>query len=156
MYAKHEVSISYGSKVIANVKADNRQTNRQDKNKMPPIIRSEGIKSYHTLPRRTHDWKVAGSNLLQANHMQAIGWTRLRTLLKDDVLGACWYLKLILQPACTSIWLEKERDMTKTLTPTENSITIDNTKTPLKKKTLTPTENSTTKLQHKNATKIIW
>ena len=37
-------SISYGSKVIAKVKVDNRQTNRQDKNNMPPIIRSGGIK----------------------------------------------------------------------------------------------------------------
>ena len=37
MQTKYEVSIS--SKVIAKVKADNRQTDRQDKNKMPPIIR---------------------------------------------------------------------------------------------------------------------
>ena len=29
MYAKYEVSISYGSKVIAKVKVDNRQTNKQ-------------------------------------------------------------------------------------------------------------------------------
>ena len=28
MHAKYEASISYGSKVIANVKVDNRQTNR--------------------------------------------------------------------------------------------------------------------------------
>ena len=43
MHAKYEVSISYGSKVIAKVKVDNRQTNRQtdrqtdkqDKNNMP-------------------------------------------------------------------------------------------------------------------------
>ena len=52
MHAKYEVSISYGSKVIAKVKVDNKQTNRQtdrqtdkqDKNNMPPIIRSGGIK----------------------------------------------------------------------------------------------------------------
>ena len=48
MHAKYEVSISYGSKVIAKVKIDNRQTNkqtnRQDKNNMPPIVRSGGIK----------------------------------------------------------------------------------------------------------------
>ena len=36
MHAKYEVSIFYGLKVIANVKVDNRQTNRQDKNNMPP------------------------------------------------------------------------------------------------------------------------
>ena len=29
MHAKYEVSISYGSKVIAKVKVDNRQTDRQ-------------------------------------------------------------------------------------------------------------------------------
>ena len=48
MHAKYEVSISYGSKVIAKVKVDNRQTNKQtnrhDKNNMTPIIRSGGIK----------------------------------------------------------------------------------------------------------------
>ena len=56
MHAKYEVSISYGSKVIAKVKVDNRQTNKQtnrqtnrqtdreNKNNMPPIIRSGGIK----------------------------------------------------------------------------------------------------------------
>ena len=48
MNAKYKVSISYGSKVIAKVKVDNRQTDRQtdkqDKNNMPPIIRSGGIK----------------------------------------------------------------------------------------------------------------
>ena len=38
MHAKYEASISYGSKVIANVKVDKRQTNkknRQDKNQRP-------------------------------------------------------------------------------------------------------------------------
>ena len=40
MHAKYEVSISYGSKVIAKVKVDD----RQDKNNMTPIIRSGGIK----------------------------------------------------------------------------------------------------------------
>ena len=35
MHAKYEVSISYGSKVIANVKVDNRHTNRHNKNNMP-------------------------------------------------------------------------------------------------------------------------
>ena len=48
MHAKYEVSISYGSIVIAKVKVDNRQTDKQtdreDKNNMPPIIRSGGIK----------------------------------------------------------------------------------------------------------------
>ena len=46
MHAKHEVSISYGSKVIAKVKVDNRQTNkqtdRQDKNNMPRSFDSGG------------------------------------------------------------------------------------------------------------------
>ena len=47
MHAKYEVSTCNGSKDIAKVKVDNRQTNkqnRQDKNNMPPIIRSGGIK----------------------------------------------------------------------------------------------------------------
>ena len=50
MHAKYEVSIFYGSKVIAKVKVDNRQTDRQrdrqDKNNMPPIIGSGGIKNF--------------------------------------------------------------------------------------------------------------
>ena len=57
MHAKHEVSISNGPKVKAKVKVDNRQTDRQtnrqtnkqadrqNKNNMPPIIRSGGIKN---------------------------------------------------------------------------------------------------------------
>ena len=64
MHAKYEVSTSNCSKVIANVKVDNRQTNkqtnrqtnkqtnRQDKNKMPPIIRSGGIKIKKDLMQR--------------------------------------------------------------------------------------------------------
>ena len=47
MHAKYEVSISYGLKVIAKGKVDKqtgKQTDRQDKNNMPPIIRSGGIK----------------------------------------------------------------------------------------------------------------
>ena len=65
MHAKYEVSISYGSKVIAKVKVDNRQkdrqtdrqidkqTNRQDKNNMPPIIRSGGIRQTNKQTDRT-------------------------------------------------------------------------------------------------------
>ena len=34
MHAKYEVSISYGSKVIAKVKVDNRQTNKQTDRQM--------------------------------------------------------------------------------------------------------------------------
>ena len=49
MHTKYEVFISCASKAIARVKVDNiqtdRQTNTQDKNNMPPIIRS-GEKSY--------------------------------------------------------------------------------------------------------------
>ena len=48
MHAIYEVSISNGSKVIVKVKVDNRQTDKQtdgqDKNNMPLIIRSGGIK----------------------------------------------------------------------------------------------------------------
>ena len=43
--AKYDVSVSYGWKVIANVNVDNRQTSRQDKSSMPPIVRSWGRKS---------------------------------------------------------------------------------------------------------------
>ena len=50
MHAKYEVSISYGSKVIAKVKVDIRQTNkatnRQTGQKQyAPIMRSGGIKN---------------------------------------------------------------------------------------------------------------
>ena len=47
MHATYEVSIFYGSKVIAKVKVDSRQTDKQtqDKNNLPPIIRSGGIKT---------------------------------------------------------------------------------------------------------------
>ena len=38
MHTKDEVYISYGSKVITQVKVDNKQTDRQDKNNMPQII----------------------------------------------------------------------------------------------------------------------
>ena len=45
MHAKYEVPISYGSKVMAKVKVDNRQTDRQTGQKQyAPIIRSGGIK----------------------------------------------------------------------------------------------------------------
>ena len=47
MHAKNEVSISYSIKVIANVKVNNRQTNKQTgQNNMPPIIQSGDI-SFH-------------------------------------------------------------------------------------------------------------
>ena len=39
----NKVSITYGSKIVVNVKVDNRQTDRQDK-KICPIILSLGIK----------------------------------------------------------------------------------------------------------------
>ena len=43
------LSLTVQMKVIAKVKVDNRQTNRQtniqDKNNMPPIVRSGGIKN---------------------------------------------------------------------------------------------------------------
>ena len=62
MHAKYEVSISYGSKVIAKVKVENRQTNRrtekqtdrQDKNNMPPIIRGQvSLNSVQWFQRRS-------------------------------------------------------------------------------------------------------
>ena len=49
MHAKYEAFISHGSKKKRMLKVDNRQTNKQDKNNMPPIIRSGGIKIYSTL-----------------------------------------------------------------------------------------------------------
>ena len=42
MHAKYEVSISYGSKVIAKVKVDNRQTNKQ-------TDRTKTICPYHSI-----------------------------------------------------------------------------------------------------------
>ena len=41
------LSLTFQKSYIAKVKVDNRQTNRQDKNNMPPIIRSGGIKKSH-------------------------------------------------------------------------------------------------------------
>ena len=38
LHTKYAASISYGSKVLANVKVDNKQTDRQNKNSIPPII----------------------------------------------------------------------------------------------------------------------
>ena len=58
MHAKYEVSTSNGSKVIANLKVDNRQTNRQDKNNMPQIIRSGGIKNKLLLKLTKNDDKI--------------------------------------------------------------------------------------------------
>ena len=47
MYAKYEVFISYGSDVIANVKVDNRQTDKHTGQKQyAPIIPSRGLKLY--------------------------------------------------------------------------------------------------------------
>ena len=58
MHAIYEISVSYGSKVIAKVKVDNRQINkqtgRQVKNNMPPIIRSGGIKTNSFLSPNSH------------------------------------------------------------------------------------------------------
>ena len=50
MHAKYEVSISYGSKVMAKVKVDNRQTDRQTnrqtgQKQYAPIMRSKCIKN---------------------------------------------------------------------------------------------------------------
>ena len=46
MHAKYEDSISYDSIVIGKIKVDDRQSNRQDKNNMPPIIPSKGINKF--------------------------------------------------------------------------------------------------------------
>ena len=47
MHAKYEVSISYGSKIIAKVKVDNRQTNKQtDKQTDRQTDKQTGQKQY--------------------------------------------------------------------------------------------------------------
>ena len=46
MHTKYEVSISYGSKVIAKVKVDNRQTYRQTDKQTD---RQTGQKQYHSI-----------------------------------------------------------------------------------------------------------
>ena len=58
MHTIYEVSVSYGSKVIANVTVDNKQTDRLDKNNMPPIIRSGGIKVLARSGIRTRDFPL--------------------------------------------------------------------------------------------------
>ena len=56
MHAKYEVSITYGSKVVAKVEVDNRQTDkRQDKNNMPPDHSIRGHKNLKTFREfKTH------------------------------------------------------------------------------------------------------
>ena len=56
MHAKYEASIYYGSKVIVDVKVDNRQTNKQDKHNMPQIIRFGGITNVLYI---WNDWYLA-------------------------------------------------------------------------------------------------
>ena len=55
-----KVFISYGSKVIAKVKVDNRQTERQDKNNMPPFIRYGGHKNKNrtTVHFKSYDCEI--------------------------------------------------------------------------------------------------
>ena len=48
MHAKYDISISYGSKVLVT----DRRTNKQDKNKMPPIIQSRGMKMEDLLKKK--------------------------------------------------------------------------------------------------------
>ena len=44
MHAKYEVCTSFGLKVIANFKVDNRQTDKQTQKQFAPIIQSRGIR----------------------------------------------------------------------------------------------------------------
>ena len=53
-HAKYKVSISYGSKVIAKVNIDNRQTDKQTDRQDKNIIRSGGIKIFVPEKRNTH------------------------------------------------------------------------------------------------------
>ena len=47
MHAKYEVSISHSSKIIAKVKVDtDRQTDRQDKNNMPEVLKLESNSNF--------------------------------------------------------------------------------------------------------------
>ena len=66
MHAKYEVSISYGWKGIVhygsggNVKVENRQTDKQaDKNNIPPIIWSGGIKNTARQNRNTFPFEFS-------------------------------------------------------------------------------------------------
>ena len=83
------------SKVIAKVKVDNRQTNWQDKNNMPPIIQSGGIKrTKNNMPlilllyiyTTLWNYKVRCSPKVLLNHMDFLQytskwiWTKLGTV----------------------------------------------------------------------------
>ena len=67
MHAKYEDFISYGSKVIAKVKIDNRhidkQTNRQGKINMPPIVWCWGKKPEHKTRSESRD--INENNIVQ-------------------------------------------------------------------------------------------
>ena len=83
MHAKYEVSISYGSKVIAKVKVDNRQTNRQTN-------KQTGQKQYapdHSI--RGHKNTLIIHILGQTQHLE-LSFTHIMFLHK------CWYSAIIM------------------------------------------------------------
>ena len=62
MHAKYEVSTSNGSKVIANVKVDNRQTNKQTGQKQyAPDHSIRGHKNY--IPLSDYDYQAFINNI---------------------------------------------------------------------------------------------
>ena len=96
MHAKYEVSISYGSKVIAKVKVDNKQTNRQDKNntRIPRIIRSGGSGGIKTL------WLYRCQ--MHYDNLHAVRRYFLQSLITFGVLCRHDYVKVA---TCFVIWI---------------------------------------------------
>ena len=64
MHAKYEVSISNGSKVIANVKVDNRQTNKQTGQKQ--YAPNHSIRGHKKLAAQwAEEWAARGNFAMQ-------------------------------------------------------------------------------------------
>ena len=105
MHAKYEVSISYGSKVIMKVKVDNRQTDRQDKNNVPPIIRLWCIKMSSVFEGKHKQLSLVSKhdhcqNLFTMIFQLQVKFTQSVLLSKNMPLKWPWQLSIVSDSNC--------------------------------------------------------